>query len=60
MQSRAVAHGIGILGEVGGRQLRQMQGFSLSVSDILGTLTDIVQPRTFEELERYGLDDAPA
>ncbi|WP_082167682.1 COR domain-containing protein, partial [Methylobacterium aquaticum] len=60
LQSRAVAHGIGILGEVGGRQLRQMQGFSLSVSDILGTLTDIVQPRTFEELERYGLDDAPA
>lgn len=60
LQSRAVAHGIGILGEVGGRQLRQMQGFYLSVSDILGTLTDIVQPRTFEELERYGLDDAPA
>ena len=29
-------------------------------ADILATLTDIVQARTFEELERYGFDDPPA
>ena len=34
-----------------------MQRFFTQVADILGTLADIVQPRTFEELERYGFDD---
>ena len=26
---------------------------------LLGTLADIVQPRTFEELQRYGFDALP-
>lgn len=34
-----------------------MRTFYIQVSDILGTLADIVQPRTFEQLERYGFDD---
>ena len=38
--------------------LRQMQTFYTQVSDILGALADIVQPRTFEELKLYGFDDS--
>jgi len=30
-----------------------------TVTETLGTLADIVQPRTFEELERYGFDALP-
>ena len=37
----------------------QMQTFYTQVADILGTLADIVQPRTFEELKRYGFEDLP-
>jgi hypothetical protein len=57
VDSRARQHGAGILGEHGHRRLMQMQRFYTEVADILGTLADIVQPRTFEELERYGLAD---
>ena len=38
----------------------QMQEFYTNVAEILGTLSDIVQPRTLEELERYGFEDVPA
>jgi signal transduction histidine kinase len=37
-----------------------MRNFYTQVSDILGTLADIVQPRTFEELERYGFNASTA
>ncbi|MFL5286658.1 MAG: toprim domain-containing protein [Rhodopila sp.] len=50
-------HGAVILGEQGYRRLVQMQTFYTQVADILGALSDIVQPRTFEELERYGFED---
>jgi len=40
-----------MLGEHEFRRLRQMQTFYTQVADILGTLADIVQPRTFEELK---------
>jgi internalin A len=59
LESRAREHGIVILGELGHRRLTQMGLFYREVTDILGTLTDIVQPRTFEDLERYGFDDKP-
>jgi hypothetical protein len=36
-----------------------MRNFYTHVADILGTIADIVQPRTFEELERYGFNDPP-
>jgi internalin A len=52
-------HGAALLGEHGYRRLRQMQTFSTQVADILGTVADIVQPRTFEELKRYGFADLP-
>jgi internalin A len=60
LESRAREHGTVILGELGNRRLIQMRNFYTQVSDILGTLADIVQPRTFEELERYGFNDPPA
>jgi len=57
LDTRARAHGAAILGAQGQQRLMQMQRFYTEVSDILGTLADIVQPRTFEDLERYGFDD---
>jgi hypothetical protein len=36
-----------------------MGTFYRHVPDILATLFDTVQPRTFEELERYGFSDPP-
>jgi internalin A len=57
LDGRARQHGAAILGEHGNRRLLQMQRFYIQVADILGTLAGIVQPRTLEELERYGLED---
>ena len=57
LDGRARQHGAAILGTHGHRRLMQMQCFFTQVADILGTLADIVQPRTFEELKRYGFDD---
>jgi internalin A len=59
LDSRAKEHGAAILGEHGHRRLLQMQRFYTQVPDILGTLADIVQPRSFEDLERYGFNDSP-
>ena len=50
-------HGVGVLGESGSADLRLTQRFYTQVTDILGTLTDIVQPRSFEQLERYGFGE---
>jgi internalin A len=59
LENRARQHGIVILGELGHRRLTQMRNFYTQVSDILGTLADIVHPRTLKELERYGFNDLP-
>jgi hypothetical protein len=58
LDGRARQYGATILGEHGHRRLMQLQRFYTQVADILGTLADIVQPRTFEELERYGFENA--
>jgi hypothetical protein len=60
LQSRALEHGLAVLGDLANRRLTQMRIFYTQVSDILGTLADIVQPRTLEELERYGFNDQSA
>jgi internalin A len=59
LNERARQHGVEILGEPGYRRLRQMQNFYTQVSDILGTLTDIVQPRSMDQLREYGFRDLP-
>ncbi len=51
--------GASLLGEKDFAQFRLMQQFAHNVSDILALFADIVQPRSFEELEKYGFDDAP-
>ncbi len=40
-------------------RFKDMGDFYRHVPDILATLFDTVQPRTFEELEQYGLSDPP-
>jgi internalin A len=59
LNKRAQQYGAAILGQHGHDKLMQMQRFFTQVADILGTLADIVQPRSLEELERYGFDDPP-
>jgi len=53
------AHSIDLasIGEYAFEQLRLMRVFQAETARILGALAHIVQPRTFEELERYGFDD---
>lgn len=48
-----------ILANADFQRFKAMGDFYRHVPDILATLFDTVQPRTFEELERYGFDDIP-
>ena len=57
LESLAHEHGIGILGEHGHRRLLQMHTFYTQVADILGTLSDFILPKTFEDLEKHGFGD---
>lgn len=50
-------HGSDVLGESDFKQLRLMGMFYRNVSEILATMADIVRPRTFEDLVRYGFAD---
>jgi internalin A len=56
-KSFAQTEGSETLGIEGQRQLLHMHRFYTEVYDILFTLADIVQPRSFEDLERYGFAD---
>lgn len=47
-------HGTTILGDHDHHALRQMGFFFTHVGDMLGTLADTVQPRSFDELVRHG------
>ena len=50
-------HGAEIVGDQDFERFRRMGDFYRHVPDILATMFDTVQPRSFEELERYGFDD---
>jgi hypothetical protein len=39
------------------QQLRHMRDSSRNVGDILATVADILQPRSFAELVKYGFKD---
>ena len=52
-------HGPEILGDKDYHQYKLMKDFSHHIGDILTTVADILQPRSFEEFEKYGLDDWP-
>ncbi len=49
-------HGYNILGRKDYQHYKLMKDFSHHIGDILETITDILQPRSFEELEKYGFD----
>jgi internalin A len=53
-------HGLGILGVADLRQYKLMQDFAHRVSDILATVAGVLQPHSFEELEKHWLDDLAA
>ena len=46
-----------IFGESDFRRYRLMRIFSQEIGEIVATLTDILQPKTFEEFEKYGFAD---
>jgi len=50
-------HGYDVLGEKDGQQFRQMKTFYGNVGDILATVADTLQPRTFDDLVAYGFKD---
>jgi len=52
-------HGAEIVATEDFQRFKDMGDFYRHVPDILATLFDTVQPRSFEELERYGFDDPP-
>ena len=58
--AQVAEHGDDILGERLYLEYMQMQRFGRQVGTILSTLADIVQPRQFEEFERWGFADPAA
>ncbi len=48
-----------LCGIAASRDLQLMQRFAHETADILALIADMVQPRTIDELEKYGLDDPP-
>jgi internalin A len=51
--------GASILGARDFLEFKLMQDFVNHVSDVLATFANIVQPRSFEDLKKYGFDDPP-
>jgi internalin A len=52
-------HGFDILGKTDAQKYLLMKEFSNHISEILATVTDILQPRDFEQLIKYGFSDGP-
>jgi internalin A len=50
-------HGAEVVGQRGFREYKLMGDFRRWVAEILETVADRLQPRDFEDLARYGLDD---
>ena len=51
--------GASLLGERDFAQFKLMQDFVNHVGDILATFANIVQPRSFDDLKKYGFDAPP-
>jgi internalin A len=52
-------HGDEILGEKDAHQYRLMKKFARQIGDILATIADVLQPRDFQQLIKYGFSDPP-
>jgi internalin A len=50
-------YGYDVLGEKDHKHYKMMKEFFYHIGDILATVADILQPKNFEEFERYGLQD---
>jgi internalin A len=59
LDARSRQYGAGILSEHAHRRLLQMQNFYTQVSQLLGSIADIVQPRNIDQLREYGFRDIP-
>jgi len=57
MEAMMKVYGDDILGDKDFQYYKLTKDFSHHVGDILATVTDILQPRSFEEFEKYGLHD---
>jgi internalin A len=49
-------HGYDILGDKDYQRYKFMKEFSHSIGNILEAVTDVLQPRSFEDFEKYGFD----
>ncbi|HEV7444242.1 MAG TPA: leucine-rich repeat domain-containing protein [Steroidobacteraceae bacterium] len=49
-------HGDEILGDFDSQQYRLMRRFVEQIGDMLATMADIVQPRSFDDFNKYGFD----
>jgi internalin A len=49
-------HGVDLLGTKDYEQYRLMREFSFHIGDILATVADVLQPRSFDELVKYGFN----
>jgi TIR domain len=56
LESIVKEHGYDILGDNDYRRYKMMKEFSYNIGNILEAVTDILQPRNFEEFEKYGFD----
>ena len=52
-------HGSELLSELDHRAYRLMSAYAFSIGEILTSIADRVQPRSFEDFLKYGLDDLP-
>jgi internalin A len=52
-------HGASVLGERDFAKFKLMHDFVNHVGDILAMFANIVQPRSFEDLKKYGFEDPP-
>jgi internalin A len=52
-------YGFDILGKTDVQKYLLMKDFSHQIGEILATVTDVLQPRDFEELKSYGFSDGP-
>jgi internalin A len=59
LEAVVTEYGYDLLGEKDFQRYRLMKEFAYQIGNILATVTDILQPRSFEELKRYGFTDPP-
>ena len=57
INSMVKSHGINVLGDQDKLLFGLMEKFAIEIGDMLGALTDVLQPRSLNELVTYSFDD---